>query len=191
MLDSPSPQSETPRLQIAQPALLISDRRQRPALAGLAAALDDAVYSGKERIDHTAPVILGDSVAREPLLAEISCPALSQGYGRYLLHSGQGYSVLAIICGPGQISSVHRHKTWCALGVHRGSLTEALFRRETEGLRLIASQQHHAGSVSHLPVESHAIHRIANLGIEAAVSIHVYGVPFDRLAEDVNHVWAD
>jgi predicted metal-dependent enzyme (double-stranded beta helix superfamily) len=57
-------------------------------------------------------------------------------------------------------------------------------------LRLIRSRQLREGALSHAPAGG-AIHRVANLGTEIAISIHVYGVPYDRLGHDVNDVRAD
>jgi 3-mercaptopropionate dioxygenase len=46
------------------------------------------------------------------------------------------------------------------------------------------------GDASHAVAAPDVIHRLANLGTETAVSIHVYGARYDRLGEQVNHVWA-
>ena len=35
-----------------------------------------------------------------------------------------------------------------------------------------------------------AIHRLANLGTETAVSIHAYGLPYGRFCSDLNRVFA-
>jgi predicted metal-dependent enzyme (double-stranded beta helix superfamily) len=50
--------------------------------------------------------------------------------------------------------------------------------------------QHEVGTVGHAPADPNAIHRLANLGTETAISIHVYGARHDRLGDLVNHVWA-
>lgn len=188
MFDRPILLSYGATQRIAEAGLLISARRSS-ALGGLVASLDIAVRHGGERIGRTVAAVLRRSAAQDDLLAAISCPAISGRYARYLLHAGRGYSVLALVWRPGQMSSVHSHKTWCALAVHRGSLAETLFRADGQALCPFTCRQHRIGSVSHASGES--IHRIANLGTETAISIHVYGVPFDRLGHDVNQVWAE
>lgn len=163
----------------------------RQPLAELIQALDWAIRTRNERIERVAAAVLADSLADPNLLAGIPCPAASWPYARHLLHGNDCYSLLALVWRPGQMSSVHGHKTWCALGVHRGALTESLFRTRTDGLRLLGCRQHCPGAVSHSPAGSDVIHRLANLGVETAVSIHLYGVPFDRIGEGVNRVWAE
>ncbi|MFC7551922.1 hypothetical protein ACFQU7_05950 [Pseudoroseomonas wenyumeiae] len=63
------------------------------------------------------------------LLAGISCPSCPNSYIRHLLHADPGgsYAVVALIWRPGQMSPVHAHRTWCALGVYRGVLSEAFY----------------------------------------------------------------
>lgn len=180
---------ETPRMTTADLLLGIAEK-PRPALAALVAALDRAVRRGEEHIAGEVAAILKDRVKEPDLLAGISYPALSQRYTRHSLHSADDYSVVAVVWRPGQMSSVHSHKTWCAFGVHRGSLTESLFRLEPYGPERIGWRQHRPGTVSHLP-RAEAIHQIANFGTEIAISVHVYGAPFHRLADGVNQVWAN
>ncbi|MFC7609527.1 cysteine dioxygenase [Teichococcus aestuarii] len=47
------------------------------------------------------------------------------------------------------------------------------------------------GATCHGPADPELIHRLANLSGEEAVSIHVYGVPYERFGADVNLVYAD
>jgi hypothetical protein len=47
------------------------------------------------------------------------------------------------------------------------------------------------GETSHTAADARAIHRIANVGVADALSIHVYGASYDRLGADVNDVLAD
>jgi predicted metal-dependent enzyme (double-stranded beta helix superfamily) len=89
------------------------------------------------------------------------------------------------------MSPVHAHKAWCALGVHRGWLVESFFDL-AEGRAVPAGcAARGVGDLSHADADPGAIHRIANVGVADAVSIHVYGASFDRLGADVNHVLAD
>jgi hypothetical protein len=61
------------------------------------------------------------------LLADKDCPCCPDRYIRHLLDEGDGYAVVALVWRPGQMSPVHAHHTWCALGVHSGVLTEHFF----------------------------------------------------------------
>jgi predicted metal-dependent enzyme (double-stranded beta helix superfamily) len=93
------------------------------------------------------------------------------------------------------MSPVHGHRTWCALGIVNGLLTETFFCREAQAgkgdiVRPVTCVARRPGDVSHAPASPDAIHRLANLGTEEAVSIHVYGVSYDDFGDGVNHVWA-
>ena len=126
------------------------------------------------------------------LLEGRACPCNPQRYQRHLLHADAqgGYAVVAIVWTPGQMSPVHGHRTWCALGVHRGWLTETFFAPR-DGIAVPTNcKPLRPGSLSHAAADPHAIHRIANLGTQEAVSLHVYGVSYDRFGDGVNEVWA-
>jgi hypothetical protein len=47
------------------------------------------------------------------------------------------------------------------------------------------------GGASHGPADPRLIHRLANLSCRTAISIHCYGVGFDRFGSDVNLVFAE
>jgi predicted metal-dependent enzyme (double-stranded beta helix superfamily) len=168
---SPAPSRQTP-LQLM--------------LAEIAAVVRDARSATERRL----ATVLAHHVSAPDLLDGIICPPSRTRYSRHLLHGDESHCVLAIVWMPGQMSPVHGHRTWCTLGVHRGSLTETMFRDGDEGLRLIRSRQLREGALSHAPAGG-AIHRVANLGTQIAISIHVYGVPYERLGHDVNDVRAD
>ena len=123
------------------------------------------------------------------LLAGKDCPCNPDRYIRHLLDEGDGYAVVALVWRPGQMSPVHAHRTWCALGVHQGTLSEHFFAAgETPCPTAVHLRSR--GATSHGPADPDLIHRIANCGAEVAVSIHVYGVPFSDFAEGVNLVLA-
>jgi len=128
---------------------------------------------------------LGDAC----LLDGRDCPANPDRYVRHLLEEGDGYAVVALVWRPGQMSPVHSHHTWCALGVHRGTLTEHFFT-PGETPRPNIAHLRAEGATSHGPADPELIHRIANCCAEVAVSIHVYGVPHAEFAEGVNRILA-
>lgn len=153
MVYSQALQHDVPHPPIGVPGPLISERLQSP-LPRLLSALDHAVRIIDSRLDRTVAAILTDYVGEPDLLAGTHLPSSTERYARHLLHAGQGFSVLAVVWRPGQMSPVHGHHTWCVLGVHRGSLTESLFALDKESLRLIGCRQHHPGAVSHSPTDA-------------------------------------
>ena len=66
-----------------------------------------------------------------------------------------------------------------------------LFAPSTRGPVPQGCAPRRAGDVNQAAADPDAIHRLANLGTETAISLHVYGARYDRLGEQVNHVWAN
>ncbi len=126
------------------------------------------------------------------LLAGRDCPCNPNRYTRHLLHNDPagGYAVVAIVWTPGQMSPVHGHRTWCAFGVQRGWLAETYFAHDGDKVTPTGCTPRGPGTVGHAPANRDAIHRLANLGTQEAVSIHVYGVAFDDFGSGVNEVYA-
>jgi predicted metal-dependent enzyme (double-stranded beta helix superfamily) len=151
--------------------------------------------SGAPRVDLAVADLLANIVADPEFLRGITLPSGAQTYARTVLFNTDSYCVLAIVWRPGQMSPVHSHRAWCALGVHSGTLTETHFEPVAgaleHGLRVAGCRQLHAGSTSHGPAHDHSAHRMANLGIEPAVSVHLYGTAFDQLGSGLNQIWAD
>ena len=118
-------------------------------------------------------------------------------YTRHLVYAGAGFSILALVWLPGQMSPIHAHRSWCALGIRQGMLVETCFTLEgstgasAPRLTMDACRQLRPGMVSHADGDEEHYHRVANLGVETAVSIHVYGVAFDRLGHGLNRIWED
>jgi predicted metal-dependent enzyme (double-stranded beta helix superfamily) len=134
---------------------------------------------------------IGAFVGRPELLEGRDCPCCPDRYIRHLLHSDPagGYAVVALVWRPGQMSPVHAHRTWCAFGVHQGVLTETWYEAgdppQPAATKLLAP-----GATNHGPADPLLIHRLANLSCRTAVSVHCYGVGFDRFGQDVNEVLA-
>ncbi len=135
--------------------------------------------------------VLAPYLTDPDLLRGVMCPCDPARYTRHLLGEGDGYCVLAIVWRPGQMSPVHAHKAWCALGVHRGWLVESFFEPDAGAARPVGCAPRGIGAVSHAQPDATAIHRIANVGVADALSIHVYGASYDRLGADVNLVLAE
>jgi predicted metal-dependent enzyme (double-stranded beta helix superfamily) len=168
----------------------------KPVLAApLDAMLADIARAARADFAHRHIAVaeaLAPYLGRENLLAGRDCPCNPQRYSRHLLHNNEdaGYAVVAIVWAPGQMSPVHGHRTWCALGVHRGWLAETYFSHEGDSVLPTGCTQRTPGMTSHATADVNAIHRLANLGTQEAVSIHVYGVGFDNFGDGVNEVYA-
>ena len=151
--------------------------------------IDRVVESEHPRLNGTLSHILAESVRDPDLLDGYDLTPSYDRYARHLVHQGEGYSLLAIVWLPGQTSPIHSHRTWCALSVYRGWLNETLYGRSSERIERVAERRLFRGDVSHSPPDLASAHRMTNLGTEAAVSIHIYGAAYDRLGQDVNHIW--
>jgi predicted metal-dependent enzyme (double-stranded beta helix superfamily) len=70
-------------------------------------------------------------VSLDPFLLEgVNLEFSPASYVRHKIYGGMDFSLLAITWLPGQASPIHSHKTWCALAVYEGFLTETLFCRD-------------------------------------------------------------
>jgi predicted metal-dependent enzyme (double-stranded beta helix superfamily) len=129
-------------------------------------------------------------ISLDPFLLEgLNLEFSRERYVRHHIHSGKNYSLLALAWLPGQASPIHSHMTWCALSVYEGHLTETLYDRDQIGIDLISEKHLFRGHVSHSPYGRSVAHRLRNDSTEPAISLHVYGAPFDRLGTDVNYIW--
>jgi 3-mercaptopropionate dioxygenase len=152
--------------------------------------VDRAAASPLSRRHKAVATVLQPYLGMPDLLRDTHCPCSPDRYVRHVLHAGEDYTILALVWRPGQMSPVHGHRSWCALGIHHGYMTETFFAPGPSGPIPRSCGERRVGNISHAPADPNAIHRLANLGTETAISIHVYGARHDRLGEQVNHVWA-
>jgi 3-mercaptopropionate dioxygenase len=99
-----------------------------------------------------------------------------------LLHMppDKAFSVIGGVWHRGQTTPIHDHLTWALIGVYDGEEREALFRRTDDGsnprlakIELVSERVNKRG---HVTVLGHSgIHRVDNISIKPALSIHVYG----------------
>ncbi len=98
------------------------------------------------------------------------------------------FSIVSLVCLPGQATSIHDHVSWCVIGVHQGSEREFAYRLEQrpEGSVLVPVGEctNHPGEVSALAPPGD-IHRVENPGPGTAISIHVYGADIRRLGSSI------
>jgi predicted metal-dependent enzyme (double-stranded beta helix superfamily) len=166
------------------------DKPPLPPLQRLIAEIERATANPLVRRHRAVAAALQPYLGMPDLLRDIPCPCSPDRYVRHVLHAGLEHTVLALVWRPGQMSPVHGHRSWCALGIHQGYMTETLFAPGQPDPVPRSCAQRRVGNISHAPADPNAIHRLANLGTETAISIHVYGARHDRLGDQVNHVWA-
>ncbi len=108
-------------------------------------------------------------------------------YVSHTLHSEPdgSFSVIAVIWRPGQLTRIHDHTTWCALGVIQGVEYEELF--DAEG-NVIGYDENPVGHTSGFAPPGD-IHRVRNIGDETAISIHVYGTDVERIGGSVRRYY--
>ena len=163
--------------------------------------IEAAVGMGVPHIHEAVARILELRVTDAGLLDGLACHGSRDRYTRHLVYAGACFSILALVWRPGQMSPIHGHRSWCAFGVRQGALVETSFTLDAgtgdpgpgraPHLTLDNCRQLVPGMVSHADGDEEHYHRVANLGVETAVSIHVYGVAFDRLGHGLNRIWED
>ncbi|BDG71862.1 cysteine dioxygenase family protein [Roseomonas fluvialis] len=165
----------------------------RRSLDAMLAGISSALLAERDDPSAAVAAVLGVHAADPMLLIGHDCPCRAEGYVRHLLHedASQGWAVAALVWRPGQMSPIHAHKAWCAVGIHRGHLTETFYAPGVDPDRPVqtAAVLRRPGDTSHGPARPDAIHRLANLGNETAVSIHAYGLPYARFCTDLNRVF--
>ena len=134
---------------------------------------------------------LHDATAESGWLPPERRRASHENYARHLIYADPAdrFSILAIVWDRGQISPIHGHHCWCAVGVYQGLLTEIYYRGGAGEEPPVES-----GSARHTVGESTfdrgaGIHRIGNYSGVLAISLHVYGVAKDQISTHVNRLF--
>ena len=158
-----------------------SNRSVTP-LNRLCADVADAAAGPNYERDRRVAEALQPYLGRSELLAAGASRCSARQYVRHLLHAGEAHTILALVWRPGQMSPVHAHRTWWMTEIHFAAGGGAAVSTDCI--------QHRIGDIAHSNTDHGGAHRLANLGTEVAISIHVYGVSFDRLGVAVNEIWA-
>ena len=162
-------------------------------LKRLADHIGKAVALVPDDMAREVKAALHDATAEPGWLPPERRRASHEHYARHLIYCDPAdrFSILAIIWDRGQMSPIHAHHCWCAVGVYQGMLTETYYREGAAGGPPVetGSARHAAGATTFDPSGA-AIHRIANYSSALAVSIHAYGVGGDRLSTGVNRIYA-
>ncbi|GAA1801014.1 cysteine dioxygenase [Nocardioides hankookensis] len=101
-------------------------------------------------------------------------------YQQYLLHadSGERFSIVSFVWGPGQATPIHDHRVWGAIGMLRGAEENQRYQLDADGIprALGAATLLEAGQVEKVSADDGDIHRVSNaLADRVSISIHVYG----------------
>lgn len=143
---------------------------------------------------QAAQAAVGEHIGNPELLDGMRYVMRCSGYSRVLLHADpEGrFSVLGLVWPPGCITPIHAHLAWCALGVHNGTLVEETFSAwqdgETSPGALVSSRALVPGDTCCDASEGRFVHRLSNRSQGFAMSLHVYGVPSERIGDAVNRI---
>jgi 3-mercaptopropionate dioxygenase len=109
-------------------------------------------------------------------------------YKSEVLHSEPdgGFSIVALVWLPGQVTPIHDHVTWCVFGVIQGTECEELFELDRQRTCLVEAghRVNRTGEVSGFAPPGD-IHRVRNGGDLTAISIHIYGTDVARIGSSV------
>ena len=108
------------------------------------------------------------------LLTEDERAGSPDGYTGHTLHTEAGFSILAVVWRPGQITEIHDHIVWCSFLIMQGAETETLYELDGDRLLEAGTTISPAGSAS-AAAPPDDIHRVHNTGDEIAITLHVYG----------------
>lgn len=115
-------------------------------------------------------------------------------YMRHVLYADADgdFVMTAITWLPGQRSPVHAHQVWCAFGVAEGELTEERFALPVGNAAPApaGTSTLPQGAVAGLDLDGRMAHRVSNHGMRTLVSLHLYGVPGEKLTTGINRVFA-
>ena len=161
-------------------------------LQRLADGVGRAVTLAPEAMAREVRLALHAATAESGWLPPERRRASHENYARHLIYADPGsrFSILALIWDRGQMSPIHGHHCWCAVGVYRGLLTETYYRASADGAPPVetGSARHAVGESTFDP--GAGIHRIGNYSGVLAISLHVYGVGPDCISTGVNRIYA-
>ena len=127
-----------------------------------------------------AGALLGALVSHDDWLPAEYAQPHPEHFQQFLLHadSGERFSIVSFVWGPGQRTPIHDHTTWGLIGMLRGAEYSQPFKLDAQGkpqpdgpaIRL------EPGAVEHVSPRIGDIHRVHNaFDDRTSISIHVYG----------------
>ena len=165
-----------------------------PEITRLAGRVAAAVELAPDAMGREIRAALREATASPGWLPPERRRASHENYARHLIYADPAdrFSILAIVWDRGQMSPIHGHHCWCAVGVYRGMLTETYYRESENGqLPVETGSARHAVGESTFDPSGTGIHRIGNYSGVLAISIHVYGVAKDRISTHVNRLYTN
>jgi predicted metal-dependent enzyme (double-stranded beta helix superfamily) len=167
--------------QLATSALVDLIAEIDAACGGPDAAMGDRIVAALRAAAACPTLLMPDQRAGRP-----GC------YARHVLYGDPAgrFTILSLVWNQGQFSPPHAHQTWCAYGVHAGTLTETVYALDGAAMaaRPLRAAARHAGYCCFEQAGLGHIHRLGNAGAETAISIHVYGVEVERVTTHVNRL---
>ena len=158
-------------------------QRLRHFITSFASLLDR--QSNEADIIRDGSSLLRDLVAVDDWLPEAYAQPDPERYRQYLLHvdSGQRFSVVSFVWGPGQQTPVHDHTVWGLIGMLRGSEYSQSYRRQAENGGALAPfgepiklTPGMVEAVSPNVDGLDDVHRVHNVYADkVSISVHVYG----------------
>lgn len=179
----------TPALAAASAAVSPAVSSTAPAQTQSIAPLREFVTALSRLLDQQpteaeilsrAGALLGALVARDDWLPTEYAQPHPEHFQQFLLHadSGERFSIVSFVWGPGQRTPIHDHTTWGLIGMLRGAEYSQPFKLDAQGkpqpdgpaIRL------EPGAVEHVSPRVGDIHRVHNaFDDRTSISIHVYG----------------
>ena len=161
-----------------------------PELVRLADHIGAAVNLAPDAMAREIQAALVEATAKTGWLPPERRRVTHDNYARHLLYGDQQgrFSILAIVWDHGQMSPIHGHHCWCAVGVYLGELTESRYSEEAGVPRLLESRRRAARTLS-FDAAGEGIHRLGNDSGSVAISLHVYGVAKERISTHVNRIF--
>lgn len=160
-------------------------------LRKLVSRLDAAITAPADALPAAVTAALGEAVASRDWLGPEQQHVDDHHYARHVLHADphDRYTVVAIAWGRNQQSSIHAHHTWCGVAVYSGEIAETFYDHgdDDQSPQALRTVRRSPGTLS-FDEGGAGVHRIANPGVDVAVSIHVYGIGAARIATGVNRV---
>lgn len=155
-----------------------SSSRLRSFVTRFSALRDDT--NEEAELLRVGRVLLADLISHDDWLPEAFAAADPRKHQQYLLHcdSGQRFSVVSMVWGPGQSTPIHDNPVWGLMGVLRGAKLKQRYTRDSRGTLVPhgAPLRLATGSLSEVSPTIGNVHQLSNAHIDrVSVGIHVYG----------------
>jgi 3-mercaptopropionate dioxygenase len=155
--------------------------------------LDDLVIAMRAAVSRHGDWQRTAELAAGVLRRHLPTPeVLADRQRSHLLHvePDGSFSILAIVWRPGQVTRIHDHVTWGAVGVIEGVEDEERFTDDDKGAFLVPAGRgaNVAGDVSGFAPPGD-IHRVGNPLDDVAIAIHVYGTDLARIGSSVRRYY--